>query len=350
MVDSLVSLEVTNNDRERDGFQWTFRIGKDSPLDYSLLASGLFDPPSRVIIMTLINGLPQVLIDGIITNHQVAPSNRPGESSLHVTGEDVSVMMDLEEKSATYPNQPDSVIVTRLIASYIQYGLVPTVTPTTDVPIILDRVPTQQKTDLAFIRDLAQRNGFVFYVQPTGVPGINTAYWGPDNRIGIPQPALTMNMGAETNVDSAMNFQFNALGPVEPQVSYLDPDKQKIVILPVPSTSSLHPPLSRQPAVALRKSTPRDTANLNVVQASAVALSTAIETSDAVTVSGQVDTVRYGRVLQSGGLVGVRGVGQTYDGLYYVQRVTHQIKRGSYKQSFSLTREGRGALSPVVGV
>ena len=34
-------------------------------------------------------------------------------------------------------------------------------------------------------------------------------------------------------------------------------------------------------------------------------------------------------------LVGVRGAGLPFDGLYYVKSVTHDIKRGEYKQSFA---------------
>jgi hypothetical protein len=36
----------------------------------------------------------------------------------------------------------------------------------------------------------------------------------------------------------------------------------------------------------------------------------------------------------------VRGVGQAFDGLYYVKQVKHTIKRGSYKQNFTLARNG----------
>jgi hypothetical protein len=46
--------------------------------------------------------------------------------------------------------------------------------------------------------------------------------------------------------------------------------------------------------------------------------------------------------------VGLRGAGHSFDGLYYVKSVTHNIRRGEYKQSFTLTREGLGAISPVV--
>src|SRR5262249_13437461 len=222
VMDALVNLEVTNRDQDFDGFKMTFSLGKDSLLDYGLLLSGLLDPPSRVIIMVIIGVLPQVLIDGIITNHQVVPSNKPGESMLHVFGKDISVNLGLEEKSETYPNQPDSIIVARLIATYATLGLVPTITPTTDVPIEIDRIPTQQGTDLDFIKELARRNGFVFYIEPTPIPGVNTAYWGLDNRLGLPQPALTMNMGPDTNVDSQITFSFDALGPAEPQVTIVE--------------------------------------------------------------------------------------------------------------------------------
>ena len=47
-------------------------------------------------------------------------------------------------------------------------------------------------------------------------------------------------------------------------------------------------------------------------------------------------------------LVGVRGAGLTYDGLYYVESVTHNIKRGEYKQSFTLSRDGVVSQTPVV--
>ncbi|MGH8763140.1 MAG: phage late control D family protein [Nitrosospira sp.] len=346
LVDALLDVEVNNRDQDFDGFKITFSLGKDSLLDYGLLMSGLLDPPSRVVISVFIGVLPEVLIDGIITNHQVMPSNKPGESNLHVFGKDISLKLDLEERDKSYPNQPDSLIVAQLIASYATLGLVPQITPTTDVPIQTDRIPSQQGTDLDYIKQLARRNGFVFYIEPTSVPGANTAYWGVDNRLGVPQSALTMNMGADTNVDNPITFDFDALGPAEPQVSIVEPLTR--VTIPIPLPASLRPPLVRKPAIPLRKTLPRNTANLNPVQAALRGLSSTSESADAVTGSGEMDAVRYGRALRSRRLVGVRGVGESYDGNYYVKEVTHRIKRGEYKQSFTLSREGHGALLPMV--
>jgi hypothetical protein len=346
VMESFVSVEVRNNDGERDSFQMTLSLGKDSLIDYGLLLNGYFDPPNRIVIAVLMGVLPEVLLDGVITSHQVIPSNKPGDSILVITGEDISLMLDLDERSDTHPNQPDSIIVTKLLAKYAKFGIVPVVTPTTDVPIEINRVPSQQGTDLSYIRRLAQRNGFVFHIEPTPAPGVSQAYWGLDNRLGVAQPALTMNMGPQTNVDTPINFNFNALGPVAPQVTVLEPITKTAITIPAPS--GLRPPLALRPASSLRTSVSRDSANLDTTQGLLRAQSSTTESSDAVTASGEVDAVRYGQAMRSRRLVGVAGAGASYNGNYYVKQVTHRIQRGQYKENFTLTREGRGALLPLV--
>jgi hypothetical protein len=345
IVDSLVSLEVRNNDSGRDGFQMTFSLGRESLVDYNLLLSDILEPPSRVVIAVVIGVLPQVLVDGIITHHQVAQSNKPGEGTLVVTGEDISLKLDLDERKEAYADQADSDIVRTILGRYATYGLQPDVTPTDDQPQESQRIPMQRGTDLAYVQELARRNGFVFYVEPTSIPGITTAHWGPPNLQGSPQPALTMNMGASTNLES-ISFTFDALGPATPRVSILEPSSRVIITVPVPTGT--RPPLSRRQAESLRTTLPTDTANLEPAQAALQGLAAAAAAVDAVTGSGQMDAVRYGRVLRARQLVGVRGVGDTYDGSYYVKQVTHRIKRGEYKQSFSLSREGRGTLTRMV--
>ena len=66
------------------------------------------------------------------------------------------------------------------------------------------------------------------------------------------------------------------------------------------------------------------------------------------TATGDVDTARYGNVLRARRLVGVRGAGLDFDGIYYVKEVTHLVTRGKYRQRFTLVREGRGAQSSRV--
>jgi hypothetical protein len=79
-------------------------------------------------------------------------------------------------------------------------------------------------------------------------------------------------------------------------------------------------------------------------------LNEAKKSQDAVTATGTLDVLRYGRVLQARKLVGVRGAGVAYDGLYYVSRVTSTLKRGVFKQDFNLTRNGLVSITPTVPV
>jgi hypothetical protein len=341
VVDSLVSLTVTNNDRERDGFQMVFNLGRDSLLEYGLLRSGVLDVKNRLIIMVIFGALPQVLIDGIITKHQVVPSNEPGRSQLHVTGEDISVKLSFEDRNVTHPHQKDSDIAKKILANA---GFIPDVSETNDTPSDKERIPTQRCNDLQHIRNLAQRNGFVFFVEPADVPGVNTAYWGPEKRQGQPQPALSMNIGPQTNVDTPINFQFDALGPSEAEVSIIDPFTK--LAIQIPALSAFLPSLTSNPAKPLRKTFSRDTANLSFAQALLRLFTSSSETSDVIQATGEVDAVRYGRALRARRLVDVRGAGQSYNGTYYVRQVVHEITRlptGSYKQRFTLRRDGRGA-------
>ncbi len=344
VLQSLVSVEVTNDNENGDGFQLVLALTKDRSLDYALLSHPALKPGTRVVIGVVLGILPEVLIDGVITHHQVKVGGG-ASGQLTVTGKDITSQMDLEEKNQGFDNQPDSVIAARVIGGYAQYGLVPTVTPTTDVPLQVDRVPSQQETDLAFLRRTAERNGFVFYVEPVTF-GVNKGYWGPENRLGLPQPALTQDMGAATNLRS-LDFSHDALLPSAPSGVIVEPFLK--LSIPIPPLPSLRiPPLASSPAPALRRSIVRDVANQNPLQAATSLVAAATNTGNAISGEGEVDTVKYGHVLRARRLVGVRGAGLSYDGLYTVESVTHRLSRGDYVQSFRIAREGTGTTLPAV--
>jgi phage protein D len=345
VMSSLANVEVINDMDTGDGFQITFTLGKGKDAEYSLLKNGSLEPFSQVVIGVLMGASPEALINGVITHHEVSPSNDPGMSTLTVMGKDVSIMLDLEERNEKYENQPDSLIATQLIMKYAKYGLVPQITPTTDVPIMIQRIPRQNETDLKFVQRLARRNGFVFYIEPATL-GISTVYWGPETRTGVPQPALTMNMGAATNV-STLRFSNDSLAPVEASGNFVEPVTKTSI--PVPQLPSLRvPPLASSSAPAKRRVLMRNTANQNPAQAAASALSAVSRAPEPVKGEGELDSVRYGSVLRARRPIGLRGAGLSYNGNYYVKRVRHIITRGSYKQQFTLSREGTGTLLPVV--
>lgn len=346
VVDALSSVEVTQDESQGAGFQIQFSLEANALGDYPLLSGGSLALFNRVWIAVFLGVTPEVLIDGIITHHQVTPGLDGSSATLTVTGRDVTVMLDLEEKTAKYENQPDFVVVGQVLARYAQYGLVPQVLPTTDVPLVLLRTPWQTETDLQFIRRLAHRNGFVFHVEPTTF-GVNTAYFGPPARAAAPLPALTVGMGASSNV-TALHFTLDALAPLTAEATLLEPISKATI--PVPSIPSLRlPPFVLEPVGARRQTVVRESAHLNPALAASAVLGRVHAAPEAVNAEGEVDGERYGSVLRARRSVGVRGVGTSYGGQYWVRRVTHKVDRaGTYKQSFTLAREGTGALLPVV--
>ncbi len=345
VLSALTHVQVDNSDETGDGFQISVTLGKDKLLDYALLKSGDFDIFNRVIIAVVMGVMPEVLIDGVITNHQVSPSNDPGMSTLTVTGKDISLMMDLEEENEPYPNQTDSVIVGRILAKYARYGVIPALTPTTDVRMTTDGTPRQYETDLACIQRLAGKNGFVFYAEPLTL-GSSLAYWGPKTRTGVLQPSLSVGMGTATNVKN-LSFAEEGLSASSVGASYLEPFSKTII--PLPAIPPLRvPPFVTRPTPSKKVTLLRDTANKGAAEAMLEMKSAMTNQPDTVRGDGEVDAVLYGHVLRARRLVGVRGAGASYDGLYYVKSVSHRISRGEYTQSFSISREGTGSLTPMV--
>lgn len=355
LLDALQEVEVSSSDGEHDGFKIVFNAGRSGSADasdYPLLNSPLLKLFNRVIIMVSFGVVPKVLIDGILAHQQLNPSPEPGKSTITVIGEDISVLMDLKEKTETFPGQTDVAKVTRIIGAYSQYGLKPdVVTPASmEVPLEVNTVTSQRNTDLAYLRNLAKEYAHVFYIEPTDAPGVNTAYWGPSIRSGAPQKAITFNMGPFTNAVS-INFQNDALAQTSVGGKIQDPITG--AKFEIPSLPSSLPSLSGQPSAGIneenQKSMELRESGLSVTQMLIKAQSGTNESSDSVTVTGELDSMRYGDVLHARRLVGLRGVGKSYDGYYYVKKVVHTIVRGEYKQHFTLTRSGvRSTTSTVI--
>ncbi len=348
LIESIESIEVTHRDEGRSGFQIVFRVGRVGATDlknYQLIKNPLLTPSNRLILSLALKAKTYLLMDGIITHQQFSPSMEPGGSTFTITGEDISVMMDRVEGPVEHREEDEKVIVERLLGAYSRYGIKSEVIkPPLSAPSGNDRIPVKQGTDLEQIQLLAKRNGYVFYVTPGPQVEQNIVYWGPPKKPKeTPQRALTTNMGAFSNLES-ISFQHNALSPTTVSGRVQDRRTNQIQTLNIPSSE--RPPLSASPSIdneaCVRRMTFQQTGH-TMVEARVRAQSTTNRSVDStVTATGEVDTVRYGTLLKIRQLVGLRGMGYSYDGLYYVKQVTHKLRKGEYKQSFTITREGIG--------
>lgn len=352
VLDALTSVEVntTAEPGVPSGFTLTFTLSNKSPLHtLFLLTGGNIVPLMRVIIIVTINGMPQVLMDGVITRQNISPGEG-GRSTITITGTDLNAWMDLIDFDGfPFPAMPVNIRVMMILAKYAMFGIVPLVIPPIlmDVPIPVERIPRQKGKDLEYINQLASEVGYVFYLDPGPAPGANVAYWGPEIKVGVPQPALNIDMDAHTNVES-LSFNFDADKKTLPVVFIYIKETKVPIPIPIPDINPLQPPLGLIPPLPLKLDFLNDTANKSPMEAAMEGIAAAGRSSDVVTGTGTLDVTRYGRVLKARQLVGVRGAGPAFDGLYFVQKVTHNIKRGEYKQSFTLTRNGLVSITPRV--
>ena len=357
VLDALESVEVRTAAGAASGFQLRFSITARSELNTIFLLAGAtntspFTPPLRVMLVLTMNGSPQPLFDGVMTNVQVQPGGQGQNGSLTVTGEDVTKAMDKQDWSGLpFPAVPVEGRVALLCAKYAPFGLIPMIIPVLfpDVQIPIDKIPSQRGTDLAYIRELARQVGYVFYVEPGPAVGTNIAYFGPEIKIGVPQPALNVDMDALTNVES-LSFTFDPEKGVLPIVFIQNQLTRAPIPIPIPNINPLQPPLAVLSTPLANIKVMKDTAKMSPMRAISAGLAEAAKSQDSVTGSGSLDVLRYGRVLKARGLVGVRGVGVAYDGLYYVSSVTSTLRRGEFKQSFELTRNGLVSITPKVPV
>jgi hypothetical protein len=351
VLDALREVEIKTSTSGASMFELRFGLSNRSPLHtLFLVQGGSLAPVIRVIIMVTVRGLPQVLIDGVMTETDVAPGSQPGQSVLTVRGEDLTRAMDyVDFTGLLYPAMPAEARIAMIVAKYAMFGMIPLIIPSvfTDVPIPVERMPVHEGTDLEYVNALASEAGYVFYVDSGPAPGTNVAYWGPEIKVGIPQPALNVDFDANRNVES-LNFSFDSQSKALPIVWLQNPQTRVSIPIPIPDIGPLNPPLGVVPPLPKQIRILSGSAKLSPTQAISRGAAEAARSADVVRGTGTLDVLRYGRVLKARSLVGVRGAGEAFDGLHYVTSVKHRIRRGEYRQDFELTRNALISNLPVV--
>lgn len=340
LYEDLVELSVEVPDDGPATFQLTLALYKDPEGGWVHLDEERLRLWREVVIhVGFVDGGPEELIRGYITQVRPHFDREEGRSILEVAGMDGSVLMDRQEKLKDWPNKKDSDIARELFG---EYGFTPDVE---DTAIIHDEALStviQRETDYRFLRRLALRNGLSLWVEG-GVGHFLPLPADPE-----PQPVLAAHFGEETNLlcftatVDAMHpsqvemFQVDrltkevltagAVGPVEDPLGSLAPD-------------DLLPPGEEPARVYVAKN-----AATGMPEMTALVEGLFREGSWFVSAEGEVDPAAYAHVLRPRGLVTVKGVGESYSGVYYVSFVRHTITREGYSQLF---RARRDALLPT---
>ena len=353
VLDALESVKVISKATGTSGFELVFKISVQSPLQtLFLVGAGASIPLVRVVIAVTVSGQTSVLMDGVMTDHSVSPDAKDGSTTLTIKGEDLSRVMDYVDFSGLpFPAMPAEAQVLACLAKYALFGVVPMVIPSVaiDVSIPTLQILRQQGTDLEHVRRLADMVGYVFYLDPGPAVGSSVAYWGPQIKWGAVQPALAIDADASSNVDS-LSFSFSNEDKSLPILIIQEPITKAPIPIPIPDINPLSPPLGAVPPIPKHFPIINGVAKLPPVRALLIGLAKDAQAADAVTATGSLDVLRYGQVLNARSLVGLRGAGTAFDGLWYVTSVTHELKRGEYKEQFTLSRNGLVSTLPSVAV
>src|SRR5262245_4432101 len=112
VMDALDSVEVHSSDGAASGFQLRFQFTSKSALNtLFLIAAGtgtsMATPPLRVLLIVTLNGTPQPLFDGVMTNVEVHAGAPGSPGTITVTGEDLTKVMAVQDVSGLpFPAMP----------------------------------------------------------------------------------------------------------------------------------------------------------------------------------------------------------------------------------------------------
>lgn len=278
---------------------------------------------------------PDDLFTGYITQIQPKLPSDPNDCRLEVWALDASVLLDREDKLKDWPDKKDSDIATEIFETY---GLTAQVDETevshdSEISTIV-----QRETDMQFLRRLALRNGFECYVDG------DTGYFRAPMLDGDPQPALNPHAKDDTNVVD-IAFEINALAPANVTMMQIDHGTKEIIQAVVET--------SERRALGAQSSAGILQGGVSPAQVQvARAVTTGVPEMTAlcqglfqrgdwfVTATGEVTASAYGHVLTPRATVTIKGVGETYSGIYYVNHVTHKLSVSGYTQHFRAVRNG----------
>lgn len=335
----LVSLEVELGDDLAGMFRLTLALMLQPDGAWSHLDDEKFTLWKKVVVTAGLEDDAQQLIAGYITHVRPAFGFNPEDCSLEIWGMDASVLMDREDKLKDWPNMKDSDIATQIFDAY---GLTPQVTATEVTHDEKISTVIQRETDIQFLRRLALRNGYECYVDG------DTGYFQPPQISATPQPVLAVQFGADTNVNQ-FSLEVNAMTPANVAMVQIDRLSKEVLAATVDSsqheTLGANPPASylgagMQPAILYIGKT----VTTGAPEMSALCQGLYQQGEWFVTGEGAVAANQYGAILKPRGTVTIKGIGETYSGVYYVSHVTHSFTASGYIQHF---RVKRNALMPT---
>jgi phage protein D len=245
--------------------------------------------------------------------------------------------MDRETRTTIWADVTDSDAVSSILANY---GYTPDVQSTSAGHYENKHTLVQRDSDLRFVRRLARRNGFLFWVTCDNL-GVETAHFkrpplngqaAAELVINLDSPSLrtvdlTWDVERPTSVVGAqldLNTKENLTGDVASTPQTILGDNSLAAI--TGDTRSVH------------LSAPVDDAGDLQARGEGVL----IESDWFIRATCQTSLETFGKLMRAHGVVELRGAGSRHSGKYFVAAVRHIIDATAHKMDLTLIRNGWG--------
>ena len=336
MLGGAASVEV----HERVGQPTSYRIEFALDIedgDFPLLKDDAFSPGAKISVLVPTSDKTYCLVNGPAYGQDIHFQQGGSGSTLSVIGSDSLITLDREDKVVQWSDVTDSDAVTAILG---QYDLAPDADTTSAGHLETKHTLIQRETDLAFIRRLARRNGFYFWVT-CDEEGIETAHFKHPDLDGDAETELVINLTDPKSNVTSLDISWDVERPTSATGSELD----------LTDKSDIDGDVDSSPLTALGGTALADIATeTRVVHVHAPTDDSGdlqsrsegalIEASFFVRAKGTTTLSALGSVIRSHTLVKVRGVGSRHSGLWYCSAVHHTIDAAEHTMEFELIRNG----------
>jgi hypothetical protein len=323
---------------EQLGDGTTYRIDYEIDIeedDIPRLIDSRLAPGSELSILVSTTDRNYCLVKGPIHAQEIHLQHGGAGSLLTVIGSDRSIEMDRETRTAIWADVTDSDAVTSILSGY---GFTPDIETTTAGHYTDKHALVQRDSDLRFVRRLAQRNGFLFWITYDEM-GLETAHFKSPPVEGEAETTLVINndqphlqslelvwdVEQPTSVVSAQ-LDLNDLSDMDggaegsPLTVLADQDLQQIS--GEVRSIHLHAPAD-------------DTGDMQSRSRGLL-----VDANWFIRATCQTSLHLIGKVIQAHTLVAIQGAGSRFSGKYLVAGTRHRIDSTEHQMELTLVRNG----------
>lgn len=302
----------------------------------------------RITVTVTVGSHKDVLMDGYISHIHIEPTPQTATLKATFTVVDASYIMGLRSKCKVWPAGKTYEDIATEIIKGKPYNLVPVIEA--NPPKAGDDEPrstVQRGSDLQFLRELARRRGYEFYVAGA------TGYFRKPVLQGTSQKAIASNFGERTNCENLQIF-VDGTAPQRAVAARVDPYEGKTVAVDQKTdcgltrmgTTDMSAGRDDSGRVPLTTVVVRRPPAMSEAELRAYLCGLIVRTSFYVKATGTLNALRYGAILRTRKTVKVFGYGKIYTGTYYVRKVVHTLTPRTYHMEFEAFRNRTGQLAP----